>query len=528
MAAVLLLLAIGSCLIFWITRKIRQFYALRAFGGHWSAGWSRLWLLWAHGSGNMNHIFTDMNDKYGSTARIAPHFLITTDSDLYKKMSAVRGSFIRSEWYTALRLHPTRDNITSITDETLHADIRGRMAPGYSGKENSHIEKDVDDRLLNLIDLVKRSYISTYDNFRPLDISRIITYFTLDVISQVAFGHEFGFINADNDPFGYIANLKEFLPAILVFGAYTELQKILQLPFMKAMLPKATDKRGLGKVMGFAKERVNERFGDKAIVRQDMLGSFIKRGMTQEQLESETLTQITAGSDSTASALRMTLHFVCTNPDVQARLLAEIRAAIAKGDISRPIIKDTEARRMPYLQACIKEGLRMYPPVTGLLAKQVPPEGATIDGKFAPGGTWIGQNSWGMQRNKDIYGVDVEIFRPERWLPMDGSAAEKARVDRMTDTVGLVFGYGRFGCLGRGVATMELNKGLIELLLRFNFQPCSLAKPFDEQCVGFYLHDNMMFRVTERPEEAFDAAMNARYILQHAGEVSALPGAPDE
>lgn len=296
-----------------------------------------------------------------------------------------------------------------------------------------------------------------------MDIARVITFFTLDVISQVAFGHEFGFLSNDDDPFGYIANLKEFLPAILLFGAYTELTKILKIPLLKALLPKSTDKRGLGKVMGFAKERVEERFGDKPIVRKDMLGSFIKRGMTQEQLESETLTQITAGSDSTASALRMTLHFVCTNPDVQARLLAEFRAAIATGQVSRPIVKDVEARRLPYLQACIKEGLRIYPPVTGLLPKQVPEGGVTIDGKFTPAGTWIGQNPWGMQRNRDIYGVDVDIFRPERWLPRDDSPAEKARVDRMTETVGLVFGYGRFGCLGRGVATMELNKALVEV-----------------------------------------------------------------
>lgn len=64
--------------------------------------------------------------------RVAPHFLITTDADLYKKLSAVRGPFVRSEWYAALRLHPERDNITSITDEKLHADIRSRMAPGVS------------------------------------------------------------------------------------------------------------------------------------------------------------------------------------------------------------------------------------------------------------------------------------------------------------------------------------------------------------------------------------------------------------
>jgi len=68
----------------------------------------------------------------GSIARVAPHMLITKDAELLKRMNAVRSPFTRAEWYTALRLHPTRDNITSITDEALHKDIRSRMAPGVS------------------------------------------------------------------------------------------------------------------------------------------------------------------------------------------------------------------------------------------------------------------------------------------------------------------------------------------------------------------------------------------------------------
>ena len=325
------------------------------------------------------------------------------------------------------------------------------------------MENDIDYRLLQLFDLIEARYLSSDEDFRPMDLSRTMSYFTLDVISSVAFGEAFGFIEADDDPFGYIENLQEFLPAIILFGAYPELQKILRLPFMKFLAPKNTDKRGLGRVMGWAKERVGERFGEKPIVRQDMLGSFIKRGLTKEELESETLTQITAGSDSTASALRMTLHFVATTPSVQSRLLNEFHAANAAGRISRPVIKDAEARQLPFLQACIKEGLRMYPPVTGLLAKAVPPEGAVIDNKFVRGGTQIAWNSWGIMRDKAIFGNDSAMFRPERWLAKDSSEAEKARVARMTETVGLVFGYGRFGCLGRGVAMQELNKGIVEV-----------------------------------------------------------------
>ena len=56
--------------------------------------------------------------------------LITQNPDLMKRMNAVSSTFVRSQWYTALRLHPERDNITSVTDEKVHTDLRNKMSPG--------------------------------------------------------------------------------------------------------------------------------------------------------------------------------------------------------------------------------------------------------------------------------------------------------------------------------------------------------------------------------------------------------------
>ena len=54
-------------------------------------------------------------------------------------------------------------------------------------------------------------------------------------------------------------------------------------------------------------------------------------------------------------------------------------------------------------------------------------------------------------------------------MARDESEKERGRVARMNETVTLCFGYGRFGCLGRGVATMELNKAVVEVSLRDTF-----------------------------------------------------------
>jgi cytochrome P450 len=150
------------------------------------------------------------------------------------------------------------------------------------------------------------------------------------------------------------------------------------------------------------------------------------------------------------------------------RIVAKLRAEFTSANISSPI-KDSEARNLPYLQAVIKEGLRVFPPIPGLLSKEVPPEGDTINGKFVPGGTKIGWGIFGVCRDKAIWGEDSDLFRPERWLE---ASAEKYK--EMDSTLDLVFGYGRYQCLGKNLAFMELNKIFVEVSFESRVCGCEL------------------------------------------------------
>lgn len=149
------------------------------------------------------------------------------------------------------------------------------------------------------------------------------------------------------------------------------------------------------------------------------------------------------------------LHII-TNPNVYSKL----RAEIAGTHYSEPIIPDSIGRDLPYLQAVIKEGLRIFPPVAGLMSKQVPPQGDTWKGQFIPGGTKVGYCAWGIFRREDIWGSDAGEFRPERWLESDPE-----KLKEMEGALELIFSYGRWQCLGRPVALMELNKIYVEASL---------------------------------------------------------------
>ena len=155
-----------------------------------------------------------------------------------------------------------------------------------------------------------------------------------------------------------------------------------------------------------------------------------------------------------AAAISTTLLHVASSPRIYAKLVAEIDAADQTGQISSPV-RGIEARNLPYLQACIKEGLRMYPPATGIALKAVPAAGDTINGTKLPDGTEVGISSWAVQRNKNVYGPDVHVFRPERWL-------EAPTLD-MERSLELVFSSGRYACLGRTLAILTINKTLVEV-----------------------------------------------------------------
>lgn len=138
-----------------------------------------------------------------------------------------------------------------------------------------------------------------------------------------------------------------------------------------------------------------------------------------------------------------------------------MRAEIEDAKLSLPVVTDSEARGMPYLQAVIKEGLRIHPPVVGLMSKEVSEGGDTFKGKYLPQGTKIGYCGWGIFRRTNIWGEDSDEFRPERWLDC---SEDKLRL--MEGALELVFGYGRWQCLGKNIALMELNKVFVEVSSR--------------------------------------------------------------
>ncbi|KAI4623046.1 uncharacterized protein J4E87_006139 [Alternaria ethzedia] len=411
----------------------------------------------------------NMRQTSGPLARIGPNDLITSSPDLLAHMNAVRSPYTRTAWYNkAVRMEVGKDHVFSQLDEAQHTKRRQQMASGYSGKENWSLESDMDEHIHQLLDLIRSKYLSTATRHEPVDLASKIQYLTLDVISKIGFGKAFGDIKADADLDDYISAGRVGL-AIMVFTGALGLTPYLHWPPIARMLgPSDKDKSGYGKMRTVARELIDSRLEKPTNSRSDMLSSFIRHGLTRDDIVTESMLTILAGSDTTATAIRGTMLYLMTSQRAYKKLQVEIDAAVTSGHAasSTGIVSDETMKSLPYLQAVMREGLRIHPPVTDIAPKKVPVEGdnVTINGKayFLPGGTNIGYNVMGLNRNKEIFGEDVDCFRPERWLLDEHNEIQLERLNAMRRTTDMIFGYGKYQCLGKPIAWLEMRKVIFE------------------------------------------------------------------
>lgn len=99
----------------------------------------------------------------------------------------------------------------------------------------------------------------------------------------------------------------------------------------------------------------------------------------------------------------------------------------------------------------------MPPAIIGF-PKKVPPGGDTICGQFVPEGTDVFVNFVSMLRDKEVFGQDADVFRPERFI--ECNEGKRAELRRHVD---LGFGFGRWMCPGKTLAWLELNKVFVEV-----------------------------------------------------------------
>ena len=204
--------------------------------------------------------------------------------------------------------------------------------------------------------------------------------------------------------------------------------------------------------------------------RGDLLSMFLKAQedrpefMTDERVLTMAVSMAFAGSETTAISLAAVFYYLVRNPSCYRKLMQELDEAVKDGKIQqRPsgLVSWAESQNLPYLDACIKEAFRVHPAAGLPLERIVPRGGIEISGEHIPAGTIVGVSAWVVHRRPEIYGDNVDAYRPERWLE-----ADKERLKEMNATM-FHFGAGSRTCIGKNISLLEVYKLVPSFLRRF-------------------------------------------------------------
>ncbi|KAM3515844.1 hypothetical protein MY11210_000615 [Beauveria gryllotalpidicola] len=443
-------------------------------------------------SGVFPQILKDATDKYGPLVRIGPNQLVSSDPEVLRRISSVRGNYTKGRFYKAGRIIPGVDNVVSALNEDKHKAMRAQMNSTFTvkGDEDYGFEAAMDRQIQSFITMLESKYASTDSEIRPVDMAEKTQFLALDIIGDISIGKPFGYLKQDQDLYNFNEINMSSLPIMTFVSVLPRIVDVIHTWPFRLALPKEGDQVGFGRLLKFVTKSVEAAMHNEA-KEGALVQNHVHNGLTKNDMIQQGFVTIIAGSNSTAHTMRMTLLSIIAAPWALQALQKEIDEASSS---AHDPISWHEIRQLPYLRAVIKEGLRMWPPVSGLGFKLVPPGGEHMNGYFVPGGTEIGQAFLAVGRSKQIWGADADIFRPERWL-----CASQADLNKMNKAVDTHFGGGKFACLGKPIAMMELHKTVYELMKRFDMAIIHPDKPMKTKASLFVCDTDFWVTLRKRP-----------------------------
>lgn len=178
------------------------------------------------------------------------------------------------------------------------------------------------------------------------------------------------------------------------------------------------------------------------------------------------------GTDAMAVLMEWTMARLVLHPGVQANVHKELDEVVGKSSH----VTESAVLSLPYLQALLKEALRVHPPGPLLSWRHRAMWDTYVDGHLVPAGTTAMVNQWAMSRDPEVWAEPLE-FRPERFLP-GGEAGPGVSV-LGSDGRLVPFGSGRRSCPGKNLAMTTVTAWMATLMHEFEWMPAKTGAPVD-------------------------------------------------
>ncbi|KAJ5245807.1 pisatin demethylase [Penicillium chermesinum] len=487
--------AVYYCILFPLLRT-----DLRVIPGPFLAKLTNLHRVLLVRSGVVHEHHIDLHRRHGPLVRLGPNNVSVGSPAAVPVLYNIRTRYPKSDFYPVMgnmangKVVPT---IFSTPDESVHEVMKRPIAQVYAMSNLKSYEPLVESTEALFIEKLER----LADEKQPFDLGTWLHWFATDVILEITFGQRLGFLEREQDVDGILQMIEERFWYVAIVGQVPWLDRLLHknglMSYLKGLFSTST----VSPVLEFALDQIATRKAERLhhpetkATRRDFLARFLDIKEANPNIPdiwilSWCQQNVQAGSDSTAITLTSVMYHLLRYPDSMELLMKELKEA----HLAHPILWEY-VHKLPYLDACIKEALRITPAV-GIPLERVAPEGGVhLCGRYFAPGTVLGINAWVVHRDKGVYGDDADSWNPGRWMTAD----EDRR--KLMDRTLFSFGGGTRVCLGRNISYLEMYKVIPELLLRFKFDLASPQKQWEIRNAFFTYTKGVMVTVKKVHQE---------------------------
>ncbi|OCK75223.1 cytochrome P450, partial [Lepidopterella palustris CBS 459.81] len=423
----------------------RFFHRCSKFPGPFWASLTKFWALFTVRGGEYHRTVRRLHQKHGDFVRVGPREIDICNVEAIPTIYGLGTKCIKGPWYEGT-LMGGHERFLQNEKPDAHMWKRRIWDAGFNSKSIREYEPHVlriKDDLLDQLEHVRKEK-------GVVDLGLYFSFFTWDIMGDLGFGESFHMLKS-----GTQNNAMTIVQGFAQFNAL-----ICTIPWcatLFAWLPKAKLAEDL---FTFAKERVKERLPlgkSRADIFTHLLAEdrVSKKKYNNLELILETFLTVLIGSDTTSSSLATICYYLIAHPEKYDKLKTEIHTFDGA-------LTHINTAKLPYLNAVIREALRLLPPIgSGMMHRETPPEGIDVDGTHIPGNTTVGVGAFEIQRDPRYYG-QPDDFIPERWLgegpePFDRNAF-------------MVFSYGPYSCVGKHLAYLELCDVIAAVVKAFDME----------------------------------------------------------
>ncbi|XP_017139100.1 probable cytochrome P450 12c1, mitochondrial [Drosophila miranda] len=301
----------------------------------------------------------------------------------------------------------------------------------------------------------------------PGDFLDTINTLTFESVAVVALDRELGLLrDSDQKPEAkeLFRNIKIFLQSFFDLGIKPSVYKYISTPTYRRF-SQASDAifDTCSMYVNEAVARIDGQSAAKREGRRSILEQLLQ--INRKFAVVMAMDLLFGAVDTTTSALAGVLLSLAKNPKQQQMLREEIVSMLPQPDRQFTL---AEMKSLPYLRACIKESMRMFPVTFGNIRSAG--TNVVLDGYRIPQGTNLLMLSSNMLRDERFYPRPNE-FLPERWArPQDDDSAESPLRNNLNPFVYLPFGFGPRMCVGKRIVDLEMELTVANLVRNFHIE----------------------------------------------------------